>query len=60
MNNIIILLQTPNDVETDNNQENNELAGSVTGTVINILHNILGVGVLAIAITLNYGTLVIA
>ena len=43
-----------------NNQVNNQLNGTVTGTVFNMLHNILGVGVLSIAITLSYGTLVIA
>jgi len=41
-------------------QYTNTLNGTVTGTVINMLHNILGVGVLSIAITLYYGSLVIA
>jgi amino acid permease len=43
-----------------NIQRPNSLKGTVTGTVINMLHNILGVGVLSIAITLSYGTLAIA
>ena len=60
MDNMLTLLQTQNDIETDTNPVNNTLAGSVTGTVINMLHNILGVGVLSIAITLYYGTLTIA
>ena len=54
------LFQTGGPHVIEDNQLNNQLNGTVTGTVFNMLHNILGVGVLSIAITLSYGTLVIA